>query len=104
MVFVALKPCRFGGTDYLIGDSIPADKVLPERVEALRAMGLISIGFEEVVNQLDESLRGAIGDQHTDDEDKDENTESTEDKDENTESTEDKDEEQLKRRGRRRAE
>ena len=100
MVFVALKPCRFGGTDYLIGESIPADRVLPEQVEALRAMGIISIGFEEVVNQLDESLRDAMEDQHTDAE----NTESTEDKDENTESTEDKDEEQPKRRGRRKAE
>ena len=65
MVFVALKPCRFGGTDYLIGESIPADRVLPEQVEALRAMGIISIGFEEVVNQLDESLRDAMEDQHT---------------------------------------
>lgn len=43
MVFVALKPCRFGGTDYLIGDSIPREKVLPEQVERLRDMGIISI-------------------------------------------------------------
>lgn len=95
MVFVALKPCRFGGTDYLIGDSIPADKVLPERVEALRAMGIISIGFEEVVNQLSESVRDTMGDPHADDGD----AESTEDKDDNTE-----DEEPPKRRGRRKAE
>ena len=49
MVFVALKPCRFGGTDYKIGESIPADKVLPEKVEALRAMGIITVGSEEVI-------------------------------------------------------
>ena len=103
MVFVALKPCRFGGTDYLIGDSIPADKVLPERVEALRAMGIISIGFEEIVNQLSESVRDAMGDQHADDESAENKDENTEDKDDgDAESAED--EEQPKRRGRRRAE
>lgn len=90
MVFVALKPCRFGGTDYLIGESIPVDRVLPEQVEALRAMGIISIGFEEVVNQLSESTETKV----------DEAAESTETKvDEEAE-----DEEQPKRRGRRKAE
>ena len=86
MVFVALKPCRFGGTDYLIGDSIPVDEVLPERVEALRAMGIISIGFKEVINQLNESVTDAAG-QHTADGE-----------------AENKDEEQPKQRGRRKAE
>ena len=94
MVFVALKPCRFGGTDYLIGDSIPGEKILPEKVEALRAMGIITIGFEEIANQLNKSVRAAMGngseEQHTNGE--------------NTESDEDKDEEQPKQRGRRKAE
>lgn len=61
MVFVALKPCRFGGTDYKIGESIPADKVLPEKVEALRAMGIITGGSEEVIEQINESVADAMG-------------------------------------------
>ena len=61
MVFVALKPCRFGGTDYLIGDPIPREKILPEKVEALRAMGIITIGFEEIVKQINESVEDAMG-------------------------------------------
>ena len=45
-VFIAQKPCRFGGDDYLIGDHIPADKILPERVNALKSMGIITHGIE----------------------------------------------------------
>lgn len=67
MVFVALKPCRFGGTDYKIGESIPADKVLPEKVEALRAMGIITGGFEEVIEQINESVADAMGKAETPD-------------------------------------
>ena len=67
MVFVALKPCRFGGTDYKIGESIPADKVLPEKVEALRAMGIITVGFEEVIEQINESVADAMGKAETPD-------------------------------------
>ena len=67
MVFVALKPCRFGGTDYKIGESIPADKVLPEKVEALRAMGIITVGFEEVIEQINESVADAMGKEETSD-------------------------------------
>lgn len=67
MVFVALKPCRFGGTDYKIGESIPAEKVLPEKVEALRTMGIITIGFEEVIEQINESVADAMGKEETSD-------------------------------------
>lgn len=67
MVFVALKPCRFGGTDYKIGESIPAEKVLPEKVEALRAMGIITVGFEEVIEQINESVADAMGKEETSD-------------------------------------
>ena len=56
MVFIALKPCRFGGTDYKIGDSIPQEKVFPERAEALHQMGIITVGFEEIANRLNESV------------------------------------------------
>lgn len=67
MVFVALKPCRFGGTDYKIGESIPAEKVLPEKVEALRAMGIITVGFEEVIEQINDSVEAAMGKEETSD-------------------------------------
>lgn len=65
MVFVALKPCRFGGTDYKIGENIPADRVLPEKVEALRAMGIITVGVDELVQQINESVADAMGKEET---------------------------------------
>lgn len=61
MVFVALKPCRFGGTDYLIGDTIPGDAVLPTRAKALQQMGIIAIGFEQVTQQLNDVIEDAKG-------------------------------------------
>lgn len=67
MVFVALKPCRFGGTDYKIGESIPAEKVLPEKVEALRAMGIITVGPDALVQQINESIADAMGKDETPD-------------------------------------
>ena len=60
MVFVALKPCRFGGTAYLIGDTIPDDAVLPTRAKALQQMGIIAIGFVDVVEQIDEAWKAAV--------------------------------------------
>ena len=59
MAFVALKPCRFGGTDYKISDSIPKDKVLPERVGALCTMGIITYGVDEVFGQMADSVLAA---------------------------------------------
>lgn len=41
VVYIAKKPCRFGGQNYLIGDKIPADKILPRRVGSLVRMGVI---------------------------------------------------------------
>ena len=67
MVFVALKPCRFGGTDYKIGESIPGEKVLPEKVEALRAMGIITVGVDELVQQINDSVEAAMGKEETSD-------------------------------------
>ena len=67
MVFIALKPCRFGGTDYKIGESIPAEKVLPEKVEALRAMGIITVGVDELVQQINDSVEAAMGKEETSD-------------------------------------
>lgn len=94
MVFIALKPCRFGGMDYKIGDSIPQEKVLPERVEALHQMGIITVGLEEIANRLNESVRDTAGD----------SSEGQQMNGGNTEPDEDRDEEQPKQRGRRKAE
>ncbi len=41
VVYIANKPCRFGGQSYVIGDKIPADKILPRRVGSLVRMGVI---------------------------------------------------------------
>ena len=48
MAFVALKPCKFGGVVYRQGSTIPADKVLRERVPALVSIGMIAEVKEEV--------------------------------------------------------
>lgn len=60
MVYVAMKPCRFGGTDYLIGDTIPSDSVLPTQEKALQQMGVIAIGFVDLVEQIDEAWKASV--------------------------------------------
>ena len=40
--FIAIKPCRFGSTDYGEGDIIPDGVVLPARVRAMTRMGYIA--------------------------------------------------------------
>ena len=39
--YKALQPCRFAGKDFLIGDFIPAELVLPEAVDNLISIGVI---------------------------------------------------------------
>lgn len=98
MGFTALKPCRFGGTDYLIGDTIPDVKIHPNKAEALRAMGVVTgtftiKEFDDPCELEDWGIENGVAtpeEQHAESE--------------NTESAEDKDAEQPKRRGRRRAE
>ena len=46
VVYIANKPCRFGGQSYSIGDKIPTDKILPRRAGSLVRMG-VSIESEE---------------------------------------------------------
>lgn len=41
VVYIAKKPCRFGGQSYLIGDKIPADKIQPRRAGSLVRMGVV---------------------------------------------------------------
>ena len=46
-VYIANKPCRFGGKAYRIGDKISGDKILPRRLGSLLRMGVIVEGVEE---------------------------------------------------------
>lgn len=47
--YIANKPCCFAGKAYLIGEKIPADKILPRRVGSLLRMGVIIKGEDEKV-------------------------------------------------------
>lgn len=49
MSYLARKKCSFGGIDYLVGDTIPHDAVMPERVRTLVKSGMIA-----VVNETEE--------------------------------------------------
>lgn len=44
--YIALKPCRFGGTDYHKGELIPQSKVLAAKANALQNMGIIALAIE----------------------------------------------------------
>ena len=102
MAFVALKPCRFGGTDYLIGDTIPDVKIHPNKAEALRPMGVVTgtigtIAFKEFNDPYeleDWEIEDGVA---TPEEQPAESTETPN-------PDEDKNEEQPKQRGRRKAE
>ena len=47
--YIANKPCCFAGKAYLIGEKIPADKILPRRLGSLLRMGVIVKGEDEKV-------------------------------------------------------
>ena len=47
--YIAKKPCRFGGKNYLIGEKIPGDKILSRRIGSLLRMGVIVEGEDEKV-------------------------------------------------------
>lgn len=42
MAFIARKPCSFGGTRFLIGETVPSELVLPERMGSLISMGILA--------------------------------------------------------------
>ncbi|MBR1760256.1 MAG: hypothetical protein IJ741_03650 [Schwartzia sp.] len=46
VVYIAKKPCRFGGQIYRIDDKIPADKIQERRIGSLVRMGVIVQGGE----------------------------------------------------------
>jgi len=40
--YIALKACRFAGTAYAIGDTIPENVILPKRIHALIDIGIVA--------------------------------------------------------------
>lgn len=42
MAFIALKPCRFAGQDYKVGECVPDEMVHPGAAKNLKKMGVIS--------------------------------------------------------------
>lgn len=40
--YIALKACRFAGTAYAIGDTIPEKAILPKRIHALIDIGIVA--------------------------------------------------------------
>jgi len=44
--YVAVKPCKFGGQRFLIGESIPADVIQPGAANNLLRMGIIAEASE----------------------------------------------------------
>lgn len=50
MILIAKKPCSFGGRQYYIGDTIPADLVVDP--VAQEKMGVLAIGNEEPIGLI----------------------------------------------------
>lgn len=46
MEYFCLKPCRLSGKDYVAGDSIPDESIVPECAKALEEMGFIAVANE----------------------------------------------------------
>ncbi len=42
MAYVALKPCRFAGTAYKIGDKVPEGALVPGAEKRLLGMGILA--------------------------------------------------------------
>lgn len=57
MAYVAIKPCRFAGQMFLIGDSIPAELVQPGAANNLMKMGLIAADGAETGAKPAEPVR-----------------------------------------------
>ena len=49
-VYVALKPCKFAGVNFKIGDRVPVEVIQPGAAPALIKMGLIVDSANEAVN------------------------------------------------------
>ena len=51
--YIALKPCRFGGVKYYIGDAIPAEAIEGESIHRLVTMGYIVDAGQSTENSAD---------------------------------------------------
>lgn len=49
MSYICLKSCTMGGNKYIVGDIIPEDAVIPQRVNALVSMGLIALNNDNAM-------------------------------------------------------
>lgn len=54
MAYVAIKPCRFAGQAFRIGDSIPAELIQPGAAKNLVKMGIITSVSEPAAEQQEE--------------------------------------------------
>lgn len=50
MILIAKKPCSFGGKQFFIGDTIPADLVIDPYAQ--EKMGVLTIGKEEQIGLI----------------------------------------------------
>lgn len=56
-MIIALRPLSIGGKDYFVGDTIPDEAILPERIPALSRNGYISTsGLSSVISAEDEKI------------------------------------------------
>lgn len=49
MAYVAIKPCRFAGQSFRIGESVPAELIQPGAAKNLVKMGIIAEEYGELV-------------------------------------------------------
>ena len=61
MNYYANKPCKFAGKEYLIGDIIPVEALVPSRIEALKSAGIITELPETQVLINGEEIQPQIG-------------------------------------------
>ena len=54
MAYIALKPCRFAGQSFRIGESVPVDLVQPGAAKSLVRMGIIVEGEPEAASTKSE--------------------------------------------------
>jgi len=57
MDFIALKPCRFAGQKFKIGETVPGKLVLPEMQKRLLAMGKLAALPEEIPKPSEKSRK-----------------------------------------------
>lgn len=62
MDYICLQPCNMGGKNYITGDTIPSDAVLPARAKELEGIGLIAPAIRDSLATLENVEQGAYDD------------------------------------------